>query len=151
MNASTRRTVAAALAVVLAGVLGLVAVGNASAVAAKSVSAAISFSGSGTSMKVTTTVKFTSTYAGAYNVRYDILRSTSSAKSSPVKVNTSTVFTKTFATAKGKAYAYGPNSSKCAGGTTTYYYWVQGTVTDTTGGTVAVVSPTVAAKGCTSL
>ncbi len=151
MNASTRRTVAAALAVVLAGVLGLVAVGNASAVAAKSVSAAISFSGSGTSMKVTTTVKFTSTYTGTYNVKYDVYRSTSSTRTNPIKVSTTTVFTKTLATTKGKAYAYGPNSTRCPAGSTKYYYWVQGSVTDTAGGTVTVKSAAVAAKGCSSL
>jgi hypothetical protein len=102
-------------------------------------------------MKVATSVKFTSTYAGSYNVKYDVYRSTSSTKSSPVKVNTTTVFTKTLSTTKGTTYTYGPNTSNCAAGSTTYYYWVQGTVTDTTGGTAAVASPVVSAKACTSL
>lgn len=146
-----RRTAVAALLAVTAVTAALTLAGNAAATTATGASATIVFSGTGTSMKAATTVRFTSTYTGSYNVKYDIYRSTSATRSSPVKVNTSTVFTRTFATTKGKAYAYGPNSSKCAAGTTTYYYWVQGSVTDTTGGTAVVVSPTVAAKGCTSL
>jgi plastocyanin len=146
-----RRTALAAAAIAAAGSLGLVLATGAEATTATAASATIAFSGTGTSMKVATSVKFTSTYTGSYNVRYDIFRSTSSAKTSPVKVNTSTVFTKTLATTKGKAYVYGPNSSKCAAGTTLYYYWVQGSVSDTTAGTVLVTSPVVSAKGCTSL
>ena len=145
------RTRSALVAVLAAGSLGLALAGSAEATTATAASATIAFSGTGTSMKVATSVKFTATYTGTYNVRYDIFRSTSSSKASPVKVNTSTVFTKTLATTKGKAYVYGPNSSKCVAGTTTYYYWVQGSVTDTTAGTVAVTSPVVSAKGCTSL
>jgi hypothetical protein len=141
----------AVLAALVAGSLGLVLVGSAEATTATSASATLAFSGSGSTMKVVTSVKFTSTYAGTYNVRYDIYRSTSSKKTSPVKVNLSTVFTKTLATVKGRAYTYGPNTSNCPAGTTTYYYWVQGSVTDTTAGTVAVSSKVVAAKGCTSL
>jgi len=143
-----RTAVAAAL---VAASLALALGGSAQAATATSASATLAFSGSGSTMKVVTSVKFTSTYTGSYNVRYDIMRSTSSAKTSPVKVNTTTVFTKTLATSKGKAYTYGPNTSNCPGGTTTYYYWVQGTVSDTTAGTVAVSSKVVAAKGCTSL
>ncbi|MGE0818888.1 MAG: hypothetical protein AB7O74_09480 [Candidatus Nanopelagicales bacterium] len=118
---------------------------------ATSVSGSISFSGSGSTMKAVTSVKFTSTYAGSYNVKYDVYRSTSSSRTSPTKVNTKTVFTKTLTTAKGKAYTYGPNSSNCAAGTTTYYYWIQGTVADTTGGTATFTSGVVSAKGCTAL
>jgi hypothetical protein len=96
-------------------------------------------------------VKFTSTYVGTYNVKYDVYRSTSSTKASPVKVSTKTVFTKTLSTSKGTTYTYGPNSTNCAAGATTYYYWIQGTVTDTTGGTASFVSAVAAAKACTSL
>lgn len=151
VSRSAHGAVAAALTVVLAGVLGLVAAGDASALAAKSVSATIAFSGTGTAMKATTTVRFTSTYTGTYNVKYDIYRSTSSNRTNPVKVNATTVFTRTLATTRGRAYAYGPNSTRCPAGTARYYYWVQGSVTDTTGGTVTVSSAVVAAKGCTSL
>jgi hypothetical protein len=121
------------------------------AATATSVSGSISFSGTGTSMKAVTSVKFTSTYAGSYNVKYDVFRSTSSSRTSPVKVSTKTVFTKTLTTVKGKVYTYGPNSTNCAAGTTTYYYWIQGTVTDTTGGTASFTSGVVTAKACTSL
>lgn len=121
------------------------------AATATSVSGAISFSGSGTTMKAVTSVKFTSTYSGSYNVKYDVYRSTSSTKTSPVKVNTKTVFTKTLTTTKGTIYTYGPNSTNCAAGTTTYYYWIQGTVTDTTGGTASFTSGVASAKACTSL
>jgi len=131
----------------------LVVVGASPALAAKatSVSSTLSFSGSGTTLKAVTSVRFTSTYTGAYNVKYDVYRSTSSTKSSPVKVNTKSVFTKTLTTKKGTAYTYGPNTSNCAAGTTTYYYWIQGTVTDTSAGTVSFTSPVVAAKACTAL
>ncbi|MGE0818889.1 MAG: hypothetical protein AB7O74_09485 [Candidatus Nanopelagicales bacterium] len=145
------RRAALLLTGLLAASLGVFAGGPAQASTATAASATIAFSGSGSSMKVATSVKFTSTYAGSYNVRYDIFRSTSSTKSSPTKVNTVTVFTKTLATAKGKSYTYGPNTLRCPAGTTTYYYWVQGSVTDTTGGTLMVTSKVVSAKGCTSL
>lgn len=121
------------------------------AATATSVAGTLSFSGTGTSMKAVTSVKFTSTYAGSYNVKYDVYRSTSSSRTSPVKVSTKTVFTKTLTTTKGTTYTYGPNSTNCAAGTTTYYYWIQGTVTDTTGGTASFTSSVVSAKACTSL
>ena len=101
----------AVLAAALAAVVGLLLAVPASATAATSVAGSLSFSGSGTSMKMVTSVKFTSTYAGSYVVKYDIYRSTSSSKSSPVKVNTSTVFTKSFSTTKGTTSTYGPNTS----------------------------------------
>lgn len=139
------------LATAVSFALVLAAATPALATTATSAAATLAFSGSGSTMKLVSSVRFTSTYTGSYNVRYDIYRSTSSTKSSPVKVNTATVFTKTIATTKGKSYVYGPNTSKCAAGTTTYYYWVQGTVSDTTGGTVTVTSKVVAGKGCTWL
>jgi hypothetical protein len=146
-----RRAVRASAGAMTALLLVVGVASPALAAAASGASASISFTGSGTTLKVVTSVKFTSTYAGSYNVKYDIFRSTTSTRSSPVKVNTKSVFTKTLSTTKGTAYTYGPNTTNCAAGTTTYYYWIQGTVTDTTGGTVAVTSSVVSAKACTSL
>ena len=148
-NRSTWVSAGAVAALTLALGLGLAV--PAQAATATSTSGSISFTGSGTTMKVVTGVKFTSTYVGSYNVKYDVFRSTSSTRTSPVKVSTKTVFTKTLSTTKGTSYTYGPNSTNCAAGTTTYYYWIQGTVTDTTGGTASFVSGVASAKGCTSL
>jgi hypothetical protein len=148
-NRSTWTTAGAVAALSLA--LSLAFAVPAQAATASSTSGSISFTGSGSTMKVVTSVKFTSTYAGSYNVKYDVYRSTSSAKSSPTKVNTKTVFTKTLSTSKGTSYTYGPNSTNCSAGTTTYYYWIQGTVTDTTGGTASFVSAVASAKACTAL
>jgi len=147
----TSRIIQAAAGAASALLLLVVGASPALAATATSVSGSMSFSGSGTTMKAVTSVKFTSTYAGSYNVKYDVYRSTSSTKTSPTKVNTKTVFTKTLTTSKGSTYTYGPNSSNCAAGTTTYYYWIQGTVTDTTGGTASFTSAVVSAKGCTAL
>jgi hypothetical protein len=146
-----RRAVRASAGAVTALLLVVGVTSPALAATASGASASIGFTGSGTTLKVVTSLKFTSTYAGSYNVKYDIFRSTTSTRSSPVKVNTKSVFTKTLSTTKGTAYTYGPNTTNCAAGTTTYYYWIQGTVTDTTGGTVAVTSAVVSAKACTSL
>jgi hypothetical protein len=148
-NRSTWTTAGAVAALSLA--LALAFAVPAQAATASSTSGSISFTGSGSTLKVVTSVKFTSTYAGSYNVKYDVYRSTSSAKISPTKVNTKTVFTKTLSTSKGTSYTYGPNSTNCAAGTTTYYYWIQGTVTDTTGGTTSFVSALASAKACTAL
>jgi hypothetical protein len=147
----TSRIIQAAAGAASALLLLVVGASPALAATATSVTGSLSFSGSGTTMKAVTSVKFTSTYAGSYNVKYDVYRSTSSSKTSPVKVNTKTVFTKTLTTTKGTTYTYGPNSSNCAAGTTTYYYWIQGTVTDTTGGTASFTSAVASAKGCTAL
>jgi hypothetical protein len=143
-----RRIVAGALGAVLIGAL---AAAPAHASTAKDVSASLSFSGSGSSMRMVTSLKFTATYTGTYNVKYDVFRSLSSSRTNPVKVNTSTVFTKTFAAVSGTTYVYRPYSSPCPAGTTTYYYWVRASVTDTSSGTVVVRSPNVAAAACTSL
>jgi len=143
-------TAAAAFsALVVAGVLGA---SPALASAATSVSSSASFVNLGTTkQQIVTSVKFTSTYSGSYTVKYDIYRSTSSTKSSPVKVNTSTVFTKSLSTTKGTSYTYGPNNSNCLVGTTAYYYWIQGTVTDGTNAVAFSSSVTAATKACSSL
>lgn len=149
---TSSRVLRAAAAAAGAALLATVAaVPPAQAATATSVSGSMSFSGSGSTMKAVTSVKFTSTYSGSYNVKYDVYRSTSSSRANPVKVSTKTVFTKTLTTAKGTTYTYGPNSSNCAAGSTLYYYWIQGTVTDTAGGTTSVLSTVVSAKACTSL
>lgn len=148
-NRITWASVGAVAALTVA--LGLGFAVPAQAVTASSPSGSISFTGSGTTMKVVTSVTFTSTYVGTYNVKYDVYRSTSSTRTAPVKISTKTVFTKTIAALKGTTYAYGPNSTNCAAGTTNYFYWIQGTVTDTTGGTASFVSAVASAKGCTSL
>lgn len=140
-----------ALLVVLGAVLVAANASPAHASTASATSASLSFSGSGSTMRLVTSVKFTATYTGTYNVKYDVFRSLSSTRTSPMKVNTSTVFTKTFAATSGTTYIYRPYSSLCPAGTTTYYYWVRASVTDTSSGTVVVRSPNVAAAACTSI
>lgn len=117
---------------------------------ATAVSAGLSFSGSGSSLRMTTSVKFTATYTGTYNVKYDVFRSTSPSRMNPVKVNTRTVFTRTFAATSGSTYIYRPYSSSCPAGPTTYYYWVRASVSDVSSGTVVVRSPVVPSAACTS-
>jgi hypothetical protein len=70
---------------------------------------------------------------------------------SPLKVNTKTVFTRTYPATAGTTYVYRPTRSPCAAGSTTYYYWVCASVTDTATGTVVVRSPVVAAAACTDI
>ena len=131
---------------------GVLAASPAFASAATSASASIAFSGSGSAMTVSTTVKYTASYTGIYTVSYNIYRSTSAAKTSPVKVTTSALV-KSISSTKAKAYAFGPNVQKCAAGTTTYYYWVQATISDgTVAGLVNVTSSvTAGVKGCASI
>ena len=145
-----RLTFAGSLAGFLA--VGALAATPAFATAATKVTAALSFSGSGTSLTVSTNVSFASGYAGNYQVVYNIYRSTSSAKTSPVKV-TVTALSKSFTTTKGTAYTYGPNVQKCAAGTVAYYYWVSATVSDgSAAGTTTVLSTVSAAtKACASI
>jgi len=134
--------------------VGLMIAPAASAAAAKTVTAIAGFAnaGSTTKQQFSGTVKFTSTYTGSYTVKYDVFRSTSSTKTSPVKVNTKTVFTKSLSTKSATAYTYGPNVSTCLPGTTAYYYWIQGTVSDTGTGIVSFSSPVTAlTKACTAL
>lgn len=132
-------------------VLAAVVAAPAHASAATGVAASLSFSGSGSTMQMVTSVKFTATYTGIYNVKYDVFRSLSSTKTNPVKVNTKTVFTRTYSAVDGTTYVYKPTSSLCAAGTTTYYYWVRASVTDTSTGTIVVRSPVVAAAACTEI
>ncbi len=131
---------------------GVLAASPAFASAATGASASIAFSGSGTSMTVSTSVKYTASYAGIYTVSYNIYRSTSAAKASAVKVTVNSLV-KSISSTKGTTYTFGTNVQKCAAGTTTYYYWVQGTVSDgTVAGLVRVTSPVSAGvKGCTSI
>ena len=132
--------------------IGALAAAPAFATAATKVTAVLSFAGSGTSLTVSTSVNFTSGYAGNYQVVYYIYRSTSSSKTSPVKV-TATALSKSFSTTKGTAYTFGPNVQKCAAGTTAYYYWVSATVSDgSMSGTTTVLSTVSAAtKACASI
>jgi len=148
VTATARRILAGALGALL---LGTVAAAPAHATTAKDASASLSFSGTGSTMRMVTSVKFTATYTGTYNVKYDVFRSLTATRTSPVKVNTKTVFTKTFAATSGTTYVYRPYSSLCPAGTTTYYYWVRASVTDTSAGTVVVRSPVVSAAACTSI
>ena len=147
MNRAAARIAAVALGLVTIAATGV----PAHASPAKAASASLSFTGSGSTMRLVTSVKFTATYTGTYNVKYDVFRSLSSNRSNPVKVNTKTVFTKTFAATSGTTYVYRPYSSLCPAGTTTYYYWVRASVTDTSAGTVVVRSPLVSAAACTSI
>lgn len=147
MRRTLHRIGAAALGLVLVAAAGT----PAQASPARAASASLSFSGSGASMRMITSVKFTATYTGAYNVKYDVFRSLTSARTNPVKVNTRTVFTRTFAALSGTTYVYRPYSTPCPAGSTTYYYWVRASITDTSSGTVVVRSPSVAAAACTSV
>jgi hypothetical protein len=146
VSAFARRVLLVALGSLLVGATAA----PAQATTATGASASLAFSGSGSTMRIVTSVRFTATYTGTYNVKYDVFRSLSPTRTSPVKVNTSTAFTKTFAATSGTTYVYRPYSSRCAAGTTTYYYWVRASVTDTSAGTVVVRSPNVAAAACTS-
>ena len=148
MSTFARTVLSVALGALL---LGGVAPAPAQASTAAAVSASLNFSGSGTSLRMVTSVKFTATYTGTYNVKYDVYRSLSRTKTSPVKVNTKTVFTRTFAATSGTTYVYRPYSSPCTAGSTTYYYWVRASVTDTASGTVVARSPAVATAACTSI
>jgi hypothetical protein len=147
VTAVIRGAVAAALALTLVGLPA----GTAGASTAAAASASVSFSGTGSTMRLLTSVKFTATYTGTYNVKYDVFRSLSSSRAHPVKVNTRTAFTRTFAATSGTTYIYRPYSSLCPAGSTTYYYWVRASVTDTSSGTLVVRSPVVAAAACTSI
>jgi hypothetical protein len=150
-GAGPRSILRAVTAVVSALVLGAIVIAPAHASAATNAGASLSFSGSGSTMRMVTSVKFTATYTGIYNVKYDVFRSLSSSKTNPVKVSTKTVFTRTYSALDGTTYVFRPTSSLCTAGSTTYYYWVRASVTDTATGTVVVRSPVVAAAGCTEI
>lgn len=148
MRTSLRKSLAVWLGVLL---LSTVSTAPAHGTTATSASASLSFSGSAASLRLVTSVKFTASYTGTYNVKYDVFRSRSATRSNPIRVSTRTAFTRTYATTSGVTYVYRPYSTPCPGGTTTYYYWVRASVTDTASGTVVVRSPVVAAAACTSV
>lgn len=124
----------------------------AEALAATKVTPGLAFSGTGTAQSIVTKVSFTSTYTGAYYVRYDIYRSASKSKTSPVRMTTTTI-SQTFSTAKGKIYTTAVTSKSCAPTSTrtTYYYWLQGSVSDGGSGVVTINSAAVAKVACTSV
>ncbi len=150
-GAGPRSFLRSATAVVSALLVGATVVAPAHASAATNAGASLSFSGSGSTMRIVTSVKFTATYTGMYNVKYDVFRSLSASKTNPVKVSTKTVFSRTYSAMSGTTYVFRPTSSLCAAGGTTYYYWVRASVSDTATGTVVVRSPVVAAAGCTEI
>jgi hypothetical protein len=150
-SAGPRSFLRTATSIVAALVLGAIVSAPAHASAATNAGASLSFSGSGSSMRIVTSVKFTAAYTGIYNVKYDVFRSLSASRTNPVKVSTKTVFSRTYSATSGTTYIFRPTSSLCAAGSTTYYYWVRASVTDTATGTVVVRSPVVAAAACTEI
>jgi hypothetical protein len=148
----SRRPLAVGAAIAAWLAAGVLVASPAFASAATSASASIAFSGSGSSMTVSTSVKYTASYSGIYSVSYNIYRSTSSAKTSPVKVTAASLI-KSISSTKGTTYTFGANVQKCAAGTTAYYYWVQGTVGEGTVAGLVNVSSSVSAavKGCASI
>jgi hypothetical protein len=141
--------------VAAAGLLvsGIVFAAHAQSLAATKVAPSLTFSGSGTSQTVVTRVTFTSTYNGAYYVRYDLFRSTSKTKSSPVRMTTTTISQTFSTTTKGLTYSTATTSKSCAPNSTrtTFYYWLVGSVSDGGSGVVTVNSTPVAKVGCTSV
>ena len=125
----------------------------AQAATAKSVTPSLSFSGTGTSQTIVTKVTFTSTYSGAYYVKYDIYRGTSSAKANAVKMTTTTISQTFSTTTSGKAYTTTVTSKSCAPNSTktTYYYWLVGSVSDGGTGVVSINSTPVGKVACTSV
>lgn len=125
----------------------------AQAATAKSVTPSLSFSGTGTSQTIVTKVTFTSTYSGAYYVKYDIYRGTSSAKANAVKMTTTTISQTFSTTTSGKAYTTTVTSKSCAPNSTktTYYYWLVGSVSDGGTGVVSINSTPVGKVACISV
>ncbi|MCA0328871.1 MAG: hypothetical protein LCI03_03090 [Actinobacteria bacterium] len=125
----------------------------AQAAAATSVTPSLAFSGSGTTLSVVTKVSFKSGYAGAYYVKYDIYRSTSSKKTSPIRVTLTSVSQTYATTVKGSTYTTTTTTKSCPAGTnkTTYYYWIQGTVSDGGTGVVSFNGTPVAKVACLSV
>jgi hypothetical protein len=142
----------AALAVAAALLIPVAAAPGASAVAASSVKPVLSFSGTGAAQSLVTQVSFKSGYKGAYYVRYDVYRSTSSKRTAPVKVTLTTISQVFPTTAKGATYTTTKASKSCpAASRTTYYYWVQGTVSDGGTGVVSFSGAAVAKAACLSV
>lgn len=149
MTSRVRRILGLALAI---GALVLVNPAVAHAVAATKVTPSLTFSGTGTTQSIVTKVTFTSGYTGAYYVKYDIYRSTSSKKTSPVKMTTTTI-SQTFSTTKGLTYSTATTTKTCAPNATktTYYYWLVGNVSDGSTGIVSINSAAVAKVACTAV
>jgi hypothetical protein len=125
----------------------------AQAAAASKVTPSLAFSGTGTSQTIVTKVTFTSTYNGAYYVKYDIYRGTSSAKANAVRMTTTTLSQTFSTTTSGKTYTTAVSSKTCAPNSTrtTYYYWLVGSVSDGGTGVVSINSTPVAKVACTSV
>lgn len=154
MVAMTRpaRALASLLATLSLLVAGVALASQAQSIAATKVTPSLTFAGTGTAQTITTKVTFTSGYTGAYYVKYDIYRSTSSKKTSPVRMTTTTL-SQTFTTTKGLSYSTATTSKSCAPNSTktTYYYWLQGSVSDGGSGVVTINSSAVAKVACTSV
>ena len=125
----------------------------AQAATASKVTPSLTFSGTGTSQTIVTKVGFTSTYNGAYYVKYDIYRGTSSAKANAVKMTTTTISQTFSTTTSGKTYTTTTTSKSCAPNSTktTYYYWLVGSVSDGGTGVVTINSAAVAKVACTAV
>ena len=141
--------------VAAAGVLvaGIAFAAQAQSLAATKVTPSLVFSGSGTSQAVVTRVTFTSTYTGAYYVKYDLFRSTSKTKTSPVRMTTTTISQTFSTTTKGLTYSTATTSKSCPPNSakTTFYYWLVGSVSDGGSGVVTINSTPVAKIACTSV
>jgi len=131
----------------------LVAQAPAQAAAATKVTPSLAFSGTGTSQSIVTKVSLTSGYNGAYYVKYDIYRSTSKTKTSPVRMTTTTISQTISSTVKGKSYSTATTTKSCPPNSTrtTYYYWLQGSVSDGGSGVVTINSSPVAKVACTAV
>jgi hypothetical protein len=149
----TRARVAWAAAAVAATALAVASAPGAQAVAASGVKPVLSFSGTGTAQSIVTQVSFKSGYGGAYYVRYDVYRSSSSKKTSPVKVTVTTISQVFPSTVRGLTYATTKTSKSCpaTSARTTYYYWLQGTVSDGGTGVVSFNGTAVAKAACLSI
>lgn len=154
MDVMTRPTRTLAAMLVTAGLFlaGVALASEAQSIAATKVTPSLTFAGTGTSQTITTKVAFTSGYTGAYYVQYDIWRSTSSKKTSPVRMTTTTL-SQAFTTTKALSYTTATTTKSCPPNATrtTYYYWLQGSVSDGGSGIVAINSPVVTKVACTSV
>ncbi len=148
MSRNRRRTTAAAALAVLGA---LAAASPAGAAGPSAVTTYVAFSGTGSSQVLSTSLAFRSAYDGPYYVSYDVYRSRSSAKTSPGRV-TMTTISQTFpTTASGLAYTTTSVVKSCPPNTNkvTYYYWLQGTVSDGSTGVVRFSGPTTSRIACT--
>jgi hypothetical protein len=147
-----RSRAALALAAIGACAAGLVAAaGPAGAAAPSAVTTYVSFSGSGSAQVLSTRLAFRSAYDGPYYVSYNVYRSRSSSKSNPGRVTTTTISQTFPTTTSGLAYTTASVLKSCPPNTsrTTYYYWLQGTVSDGSTGVVRFSGPTTQRVACT--